>query len=162
VQSYVRENRKVVKGGTPATIFPLPVASLISPLPVTRLACAPFAADEKTPEFPKPKSGAMYSPAEVVSILNSIGNGTTAAKKQQTAVKKVMIEKHLVGPKTMGGFNLFLAKVAKSGGTAMPSFWNNKGVEKNGNSSWVLCNPDDLEGYGTRGLGSAEYEWIPR
>ena len=30
-----------------------------------------------------------------------------------------------------------------------------KGAEKKGNCSWVLCNPDDLEGCGTRGLYEA-------
>lgn len=95
-------------------------------LPITRLSFAPFPADDKTPAFPKPYNGVTYSPAEVVSILAKFKNGANALK-MQTAVKKRMVEKRLVGPVTVNGLNRVLSNIAKSGGVSIPDSWSNRG-----------------------------------
>jgi hypothetical protein len=91
VQLYVSENKNAAKDKLATTVTK---TSLTSPLLNTRLSCAPYTAVDKTPEFSKPANCSLYTPHEVISILNSFDSGT-AAKKKRTAVKKAMIEKNL-------------------------------------------------------------------
>jgi hypothetical protein len=93
----------------------------------TRYSLASFPADDATPEFPKPIHGnAQFCPAEVLSIMDSFGEGKDADKKRR-AVKKVMIDKRLIGPAHKRSLDKFLLKVERSGGTKIPAHWSNSG-----------------------------------
>jgi hypothetical protein len=134
VKNIVRDHKaKVLSSDLPspcsryALLKSEPPVTPLSTRPETRYSLAAFPADGATPEFPKPVDGnAQFFPAEVVSILDSFGEGKVADKKRQ-AVKNAMLNKRLIGPTTKAGFNKFLAKVKQSGGTVVPIKWSQLG-----------------------------------
>ena len=93
------------------------------PVGAKRVSKSPEKFGDETRDYPKPANGHRYSPIEVVTILDSFGEGPKATGRR-ARVKKEWIAKKLVGIQ-INGLNKFLRKVKASGN--IPAVFGDEG-----------------------------------